>query len=140
MPRRTNTPPAETVTPRASKRAAPVVHDDPEPRFRIVLSKHRQREILALVLIAFGALTLLSLFGFAGSVTSIWASLLTRFAGWGAYALGVALIFAGIALLRRQENVYGEFEISWSRIVGLELLFLAGCGLLSLALATDDRD
>lgn len=140
MPRRTNTPPAETVTPRASRRAAPAAPPEPEPRFRIMLSKHRQREILALVLLAFGALTLLSLFGFAGSVTALWASLLTRFAGWGAYALGVALIFAGIALLRRQENVYGEFEISWARIVGLELLFLAGCGLLSLAYATDDRD
>lgn len=105
-----------------------------------MLSKHRQREIFALVLVAFGALTLLSLFGFAGSVTALWANLLTRFSGWGAYALGAALIFAGIALLRRQENIYGEFEISWARIVGLELLFVAACGLLSLAFAVDDRD
>jgi S-DNA-T family DNA segregation ATPase FtsK/SpoIIIE len=105
-----------------------------------MLSKHRQREILALVLVALGVLTLLSLFGIAGSITSVWATLLTRFAGWGAYALGAALIVAGIALLRRQENVYGEFEISWSRIVGLEILFVAACGLLSLAIAVDDRD
>src|SRR5260221_8963870 len=111
MPRRTNTPLAESVTPRPSRRAAPEIPAEPEPRFRIMLSKHRQREILALVLVAFGALTLLSLFGFAGSITAIWANLLTRFSGWGAYALGAALIFAGIALLRRQENIYGEFEI-----------------------------
>lgn len=140
MPRRSNTPPPESVTPRQSRRAAPEPSVEPEPRFPIKLSKHRQREIFALVLIAFGALTLLSLFGFAGAVTAAWATFLTRFVGWGAYALAVAFIVAGIALLRRQENVYGEFEISWARIVGLEVLFLAMCGLLSLAFAVDDRD
>lgn len=141
MPRRSNTPPSEGVTPRPARRTAPQAPPEPEAsRFRIILSPHRQREILALVLIASGILTLLSLFGIAGSLTAAWAMLLTRFAGWGAYALGAALIVAGIALLRRQENVYGEYLISWSRIVGLELLFVAGCGLLSLALASDERE
>lgn len=140
MPRRSNTPPPESVTPRPSRRAAPEIPDEVEPRFRILLSKHRQREILALVLIAFGLLTLLSLFGFAGSITAVWATLLTRFAGWGAYVLGAVFIVAGVALLRRQENVYGEFQVSWARIVGLELLFAAALGLLSLAFAADDRD
>lgn len=141
MPRRSNTPPPEPVAPaRPSRRAAPQTHDEPDSRFRIILSKHRQREIVALALIAAGILTLLSLFGVTGSVTALWATLLTKFAGWGAYALGGALVMAGIALLRRQENVYGEFEVSWSRIVGLELVFVAGCGLLSLAFAADNRD
>src|SRR5437016_2920668 len=111
MPRHSNLPPSESVIPRSSRRPAPEAPVEPEPpRFRLNLSKHRQREILALVLIAFGVLTLLSLFGFAGFLTSIWAALLMRFCGWGAYGLGAALIFAGIALLRRQENVFGEFE------------------------------
>lgn len=140
MPRRSNPPPSDSVSPRSTRRTAPEPSDETEPRFRIMLSKHRQREILALVLIALGALTLLSLFGIAGSLTAAWATLLTRFAGWGAYALGIALIYAGIALLRRQENVYGEFEIEWHRLVGLELLFVAACALLSLTFAADDRD
>src|SRR5260221_11643829 len=123
MPRRSNPSPSEGVTPRPSRRtAAPEPEEQaPSARFRIIASPHRQREILALACIALGILTLLSLFGIAGSVTAAWAMLLTRFAGWGAFALGVAFILAGVALLRRQENVYGEFEISWSRIVGLEL-------------------
>ncbi len=140
MPRRSNPPSPDTETPRGSRRAAPQVPAEPGPRFRIMLSKHRQREILALVLMGLGALTLLSLFGFEGSATALWAMFLTRFVGWGAYALGAAFIVAGIALLRRQENIYGEYEISWARIVGLELLFLASCGLMSLAFAVDDRD
>lgn len=141
MPRRPNPPPSEDVTPRPSRRAAPQVPEPPPAsRFRIILSPHRQREILALILIALGILTLLSLFGIAGSLTAAWASLLTRFAGWGAYALGAAFIVAGIALVRRQENVYGEFLVPWARIVGLELMFVAACGLLSIALASDERE
>ena len=140
MPRRSTTPPPEAAAPRSSRRQAPETPVAPEPqRFRINLSRHRQREILALLLFALGGLTLLSLFGVAGAITSLWATLLTRFAGWGAYVLALALMVAGVALLRRQENVFGEFEIPWGRIVGLEILFAAGCGLLSLALAADDR-
>lgn len=139
MPRRTATP-TESVTPRPSRRSAPELEPAAEsPRFRLVLSPHRQREIFALLLIALGALTLLSLFGLAGSITALWASLLTRFCGYGAYVLGAGLIVAGIALLRRQENVYGEFEVPWARLVGFEIMFAAVCALLSLAFAADDR-
>ncbi|MBI4674757.1 MAG: DNA translocase FtsK 4TM domain-containing protein [Chloroflexi bacterium] len=141
MSRRSNTPPTESVTPRSSRRGAAEPPPEAEPsRFRINLSAHRRREILALVLIALGGLTLLSLFGFAGSISSLWATLLTRFAGWGAYALALALIVAGIGLLRRQENVFGEFEIPWLVLAAFQLMFIAGCGLLSLALAADDRE
>lgn len=140
MPRRSNLPPTESVTPRSPRRSAPETPSEPAPRFRIMLSKHRQREIFALVLILLGVLTLLSLYGIAGALTSVWAMLLLRFCGWGAYALGAMMILGGIAVLRRQENVYGEFEISWARIVGLEILFGAACGLLSLYFAVDDRD
>lgn len=140
MPRRTP-PETQAVTPRASRRTAPSPQPEPEPeppRFRLVLSAHRRREILGLVLILVGALTLLSLFGIAGSVTALWATLLTRFAGWGAFALGAALVIAGVAVFRRQENVFGEFEVPWARIAGLQVLFAAACGLASLALASDN--
>ncbi len=141
MPRRSETPPSESVLPRSTRRRVAEPPPETEPsRFRLALSRHRQREILALILIAVGALTLLSLLGFEGSLTSIWAVVLTRFCGWGAYALAAALILAGIGLLRRQENVFGEFEIPWARIVGLELLFAAACALLSLGFAADNRE
>jgi S-DNA-T family DNA segregation ATPase FtsK/SpoIIIE len=140
MPRRSSTPPPESSPSRSSRRGAVEPTTESESsRFRLNLSAHRKREILALVLLALGALTFLSLFGFAGSLSALWATLLTRFAGWGAYALAGAFVLAGIELLRRQENVFGEFEIPWQRIVALEVMFGAGCGLLSLALAADDR-
>lgn len=119
--------------------SAPADEAEPKPRFRVNLSPHRRRELVALAFIALGALTLLSLFGWAGRLTGVWAILLTRFAGWGAYVIAVLFILAGIGLLRRQENIFGEFEIPWTRIVGLEVILAAGMGLLSLGLASDER-
>ncbi|MGE5138709.1 MAG: hypothetical protein ACM3JD_04545, partial [Rudaea sp.] len=74
-------------------------------RLSLQLNPARKREILGLLLTLAGALTLVSLFGFAGVVTAYWANLLRQFAGLGSYAIGLALIVAGLALLRREENV-----------------------------------
>lgn len=107
---------------------------------RLNVSPNRQREILALLLILIGGLTLLALFGVTGSYTAIWVSLLTRFCGWGAYLLAATLVVAGISMLRRGENVYDEFPVPWARIVGLEILFVAIVALIHLSVAADDRD
>lgn len=107
---------------------------------RLNVSPNRQREILALLLILIGGLTLLALFGVTGSYTAIWVSLLTRFCGWGAYLLAATLVVAGISMLRRGENVYDEFPVPWARIVGLEVLFVAIVALIHLSVAADDRD
>jgi len=136
MPRRAN-PPSDA--PAARKKPSPPPQNDGS-RFRLNLSAQRKRELGALLLIAAGILTLLSLFGFAGSISALWATFLTRFAGYGAYALAALAIYAGIGLFRRQENVFGDFETPWGRIVAFEIIFMAGCGLLSLAMAADDRD
>ncbi|MCG3141412.1 MAG: hypothetical protein HDKAJFGB_02693 [Anaerolineae bacterium] len=136
MPRRAN-PPSDAPT--ARKKPSPPPQNDGS-RFRLNLSAQRKRELGALLLIAAGILTLLSLFGFAGSISALWATFLTRFAGYGAYALAALAIYAGIGLFRRQENVFGDFETPWGRIVAFEIIFMAGCGLLSLAMAADDRD
>lgn len=123
--------------PRRSPAPAPA---ESESRFRILISPHRQREIAGLLLIALGVLTLLSLLGFAGSVTAVWAMLLMRFTGWGAYVLALLIILGGIALLRRQANIYGEYQVPWARILGIEVIYTASMGLLSLAMAVDDRE
>ena len=141
MPRKSTPSPSDPSSARASRRgAAEPQAESGSSRFRLNLSAHRKREILALILIALGVLTFLSLFGFAGSISAMWANVLTKFAGYGAYILAAALILAGIDLMRRQENVFGEFEIPWQRIVALEIMFAAFCGLLSLGMAADERD
>ncbi len=126
------------------KRTAPTPKPQAEQlslwsRLHVQLNPARRREIVGLLLALVGALTLLSLFGFAGVVTAFWAQVLKQFAGYGAYAIGVALIVAGILLLRREENVFDEFPIAWDRLVAFEILFAVSMGLLDLALAPDDH-
>lgn len=108
------------------------------PSLRLELSPNRQREIIALLLGLVGALTLISLLGFAGAATSFWAELLRHFAGWGAYLIAFALLFSSFSLLRRQENVFDEFPVAWGRIVAFEVIFGALMGLLHLGFAGDD--
>ncbi len=137
MPRRS---PSSANAPTPRKNPSPAPSKNNGARFRLNLSAHRKREIGAILLILAGALMFLSLFGFGGFISAPVATLLTRFAGYGAYALAALVIYAGIGLLRRQENVFGEFEMPWGRLAAFEIIFMAGCGLLSLALAADDRD
>ncbi len=108
-------------------------------RLSVQLNPARKREIFGLLLTLAGALTIVSLFGFAGVVTAYWANLLRQFAGLGAYVIGLALIAGGLALLRREENVFDEYPVAWERIVAFEILFAVCLGLLSLGIAPDDR-
>ena len=117
----------------------PQPRSDLVSRMRVQLSPNRQREILALLLALAGALTFISLLGFAGAATAFWADLLKHFAGWGAYLIAFALLFSSFSLLRRQENVFDEFPIAWGRIVAFEVIFAASMGLLQLGIASDDR-
>ncbi|MGB8648108.1 MAG: DNA translocase FtsK 4TM domain-containing protein [Anaerolineae bacterium] len=126
------------------KRTAPTPTPPPEQltlwsRLRVQLSPARQREIVGLLLALAGILTLISLLGLTGALTAFWANLLRQFAGWGAYVIGIALIIAGLILLRREENVFDEFPIAWDRLVAFEVLFAVSMGLVHLALASDDH-
>lgn len=107
---------------------------EPQPGFwsrvRINLGANRQREILALVLIGLGSLTLLALFQAGGIAGDWWAGLLRKFLGVGAFAAAVVLVVAGLLLLRHRENVFDEFPLPWGQIVALEIFFAAGLALL----------
>jgi S-DNA-T family DNA segregation ATPase FtsK/SpoIIIE len=107
-------------------------------RIRVQVGPNRQREILALLLGLAGALTLISLLGFAGAVTAFWADLLRHFAGWGAYLIAFALLYASFSLLHRQENVFDEVPVAWGRVVAFEVIFAALMGLLHLGIASDE--
>ena len=91
----------------------------------------RQREILGLLLLALGVLTLLSLLNVSpGTVSGWWAGFLRLLFGWGAYPVALALGAGGIVLLAH--NLQPGSIIGWKRIIGLELVFLAGLALVHL--------
>jgi S-DNA-T family DNA segregation ATPase FtsK/SpoIIIE len=91
----------------------------------------RQREILGLLLLALGVLTLLSLLNITpGIVSGWWAGFLRRLFGWGAYPVALALGVAGGILLGH--NLQPGNIIGWKMVIGLELVFLVGLSLAHL--------
>ncbi|MDH4136371.1 MAG: hypothetical protein OEW09_06605 [Anaerolineae bacterium] len=91
----------------------------------------RQREILGLLLLALGALTLLSLLNITpGTVSGWWAGFLRRLFGWGAFPVALALGAGGVILL--VHNLQPGSIIGWKRVIGLELVFLADLALAHL--------
>ena len=91
----------------------------------------RQREILGLLLLALGVLTLLSLFNVTpGTVSGWWAGFLRRLFGWGAYPVALALGAGGVILLAH--NLQPGSIIGWKMVIGLELVFLASLALVHL--------
>jgi S-DNA-T family DNA segregation ATPase FtsK/SpoIIIE len=105
-------------------------------RWKISLDQ-RQREILGLLLLALGVLTLISLLNItSGTVSGWWADFLRRLFGWGAYPVTLALGAGGVILLAH--NLQRQSIIGWKRVIGLELVFLAGLALVHLILPRPD--
>jgi S-DNA-T family DNA segregation ATPase FtsK/SpoIIIE len=105
-------------------------------RWKISLDS-RQREILGLLLLALGVLTLLSLLDISpGMVSGWWAVFLYRLFGWGAYPVALALGAGGVILLAH--NLQPGSIIGWKMVIGLELILLAGLALVHLLSPNSD--
>lgn len=97
---------------------------NPAPRWRWrELSPERKLDVIGVLLALLGLLSLLSLFsGQHGTLTGWWVNTLTKAAGWGAFALPVALIGIGLWLVFR--NVESLPAFSPERLSGIALLYL----------------
>jgi S-DNA-T family DNA segregation ATPase FtsK/SpoIIIE len=99
--------------------------------------KPLQREIVGLLLMALGVVTLLSLLGVTSGVLSDWWTLLLRrIFGWGALAVALILLVGGLLLLFR--NLGTRLGLRWETAVGLEVMGAAGLALLHLLSFSDD--
>lgn len=94
----------------------------PQPE-RTPLSPERRRDIIGIVLILIGVLTLLSaLTAQSGQLTRWWTDALQKWIGWGAYALPLLfLALGGWFLLSRVEHLP---KVNLERVAGVFLLFL----------------
>ena len=89
-----------------------------------------QREVWGLVLTATGAITIVALTSRdQGKLSSAWSLMLRRGFGIGAYPVALLLIVVGIALLL-QNSIQKRLVPRWQRILGCELVFFAGLGLV----------
>jgi len=89
-----------------------------------------QRELWGLGVTAFGVVTLISLLSQEqGTLSSAWSLLLRQIFGVGAYPVGALLLASGLALLL-WGSIEGRVSPRWSRVIGAEVVFFAGLGLL----------
>jgi len=102
-----------------------------------VLSSPLLQQILALLVIALGTITLLATFGVTeGHWANAWVEWLRYLVGWGLYPLGVSIVFAGLLWL--QYLLDGSTRWRWRPFVGAELVFFSLLGLTHALLGRND--
>lgn len=88
-----------------------------------VISTERRIDILGIILIVIGVLTLMSLFASnSGKLTDIWKNFLLKIMGWGAFILPISFVLFGMWLLLR--NLQKFPQISGERILGFILGYI----------------
>lgn len=100
-----------------------------------VFSDPLLRQILALLLVALGVITLLSLFRVTrGRWADAWIGFLRYWLGWGAYPAALSFVLAGLLWL--QHHLDRPLKWRWRPFVGAELAFFS---LLALTHAVAGR-
>ncbi len=100
-------------------------------RLHIRLEARLREEIVGLLLMAVGGITLLNLLSVShaqGLLIDTWSMVLRQTFGWGAFLVVLAMIGLGMALLLR--NLEFLLEVRRRRVVGGLLLFFTLLGLL----------
>ena len=100
----------------------------PSIDWRAGLTSPLFQQILALILMALGVITLLALFRVTtGRWADAWVSLLRRGFGWGAYPIAAGFVLAGLLWL--QHHLDRPAGWRWRPFVGAELVFFSLLGL-----------
>jgi S-DNA-T family DNA segregation ATPase FtsK/SpoIIIE len=95
---------------------------------KLKVKKHVAREIWAVVLLMFAAVTILSLQGAFGLLGDIWVQILKPIIGWGIYVIPVLFAIGGFMIFLSKKVVFGM-----SRIFGMGLFLVAVLGVLHMS-------
>ncbi len=91
-----------------------------------------QRELWGLAITALGAVTVISLVSSdQGELSGAWSLLLRQIFGVGAYPVAALLLASGVVLLVWR-SVAGRIVPRWEAVIGAELIFFGGLGLLHI--------
>jgi S-DNA-T family DNA segregation ATPase FtsK/SpoIIIE len=102
-----------------------------------ILGSPLLQQILALLIIASGAITLLAVFGVtSGDWAVAWVGFLRRLFGWGVYTVGAAIVLAGLLWL--QFLLDRDIHWRWRPFIGAELAFFSLLGLTHALLGRND--
>ncbi len=106
------------MTRRSNKRSAPRVNR------RAILTSPLLQQILALLIITLGVITLLAVFRVTtGRWADAWIGLLRYWLGWGVYPVAVAILLAGLLWL--QHHLDRPVKWRWRPFVGAEMVFFS---------------
>ncbi len=95
------------------------------------------QQILALLVVALGTITLLAVFGVAdGRWANAWIDFLRHLVGWGVYPVGAAITLAGLLWL--QYLLDRDIHWRWRPFIGAELVFFGLLGLTHAMLGRGD--
>jgi len=107
-----------------------------QPGLPVTWDHGLQKEILGVLLVAMGSVTVLAVLSITrGSLSEAWVLFLRRIFGWGVYPVTLALILGGLLLL--WDDLRQRLSLPLHRIAGLEALFVAVLGLSHLSVAPD---
>lgn len=103
-----------------------------DPKLRETL-----QQILALLVVALGVITLLGLFGVTrGKWVDWWLGLLRHWFGWGMYPVAVSIILGGLLWLAH--HLDRPIRLRWRPIVGVELALFGALALTHAIVGRDD--
>ncbi len=109
----------------------------PHVNWRAGLTDPLLQQILALLVIALGVITLLALFRVtAGRWADAWIDLLRYWLGWGVYPAAAAILLAGLLWL--QHHLDRPLQWRWRPFVGVELAFFSLLALTHAIASQDD--
>jgi S-DNA-T family DNA segregation ATPase FtsK/SpoIIIE len=92
----------------------------------------RLEEIAALLVAVAGLITVLGMAGLTqGAIVDAWVGILWRWLGWGALAFPVLIAAVSVRLARRALGL--PSPIRYTRLIAVEIAYLTGLGLMSLA-------
>jgi len=94
----------------------------------IKVKKHVAREIWAVSMLVFAALTVLSLQGAFGIIGDVWVGLLKPVIGWGIYIIPALFAIAGFMIFVSKKVTFGT-----SRVFGMVLFMVAVLGILHMS-------
>ncbi|MEN9935054.1 MAG: hypothetical protein RLZZ387_1633 [Chloroflexota bacterium] len=115
------------------RRKAPQRRKAPAPAFGVTLRPEHQRELFALALIAFAALTIVFyMTGSAGAIGATWVDFTRMALGWGALLVPLSLGLLGLAILV-QERFEGS-PLTGATVLGTLLVLAALLTLLEFGI------
>ena len=130
---------ARTRSSGTRKRPSPRAQRKPTLDERLVeIAAPLQKEIAGVVIVIFGALTLLALMGLLpGTLAPGWKKALQQAFGWGSWVMAFSVIFAGLHLALRSAG--RPWRITAGQIIGFEIAFVISLALSHITSAKQEE-